>query len=318
MDNQTSESSSELNMDGAAAAFGNLFEPVIEEKTGADLEAEALDELTKKPAEKEPAAEVSDDDQPEDSVIIEVDGKEVKMSKAELAEAYKNGLRQSDYTKKTMEAADTRKAADAEIQKATQERYQYQAGLQKVAAQLEGALQQQNNIDWQGLLDNDPVEYLKQQHLFQQRQAAYQDNMQQQQQIDQLNQSENAKHRDSFLRSQQEELLAKLPEWKDPAKASAEKQAIMKYLGEQGYDSESLNNITDHKAVILGRKAMLYDKMMEKASAAAKKVATIPQKVVRPGAGESPVSQDGQRAIMKRLASSGSVDDAAAAFGNYL
>lgn len=318
MDNQTSESSSDLNMDGAAAAFGNLFEPVIEEKTGTDLEKEALEELTKKKVDETPQEVESDDEPTDDSIVIEVDGKEVKMSKAGLAEAYKNGLRQSDYTKKTMEAADTRKAADAEIQKATQERHQYQAGLQKVAAQLEGALQQQNNIDWQGLLDSDPVEYLKQQHLFQQRQAAYQDNMQQQQQIDQLNHSENAKQRDAFLRTQQEELLAKLPDWKDPAKASAEKQAIMKYLSDQGYDSDALNNITDHKAVILGRKAMLYDKMMEKANAASKKVATIPQKVVRPGAGESPANQDSQRAVMKRLAASGSLDDAAAAFGNYL
>ena len=302
-----------LDTNGAAQAFSALLDPPeIVEKSADDLEKEALAELTdEKTVEAEPEAE------DEGAITIQVDGKDVTLTKAELADAYKNGLRQSDYTKKTMEVAESRKAAEAETYRAYQERHQYAANLQKMAAQLEGALTEQNKIDMQSLLESDPVEYLKQQHLYQQRQAAYQNNIQQQQQLAQIAQAEQAKSMDSFLRSQQDELLAKLPDWRDPAKAQAEKSALSKYLLAQGFDGEAVGNITDHKAVILGRKAMLYDAMMAKANAAAKKVAAVPQRVIRSGVGESS-KPDGRSAAMQKLGKTGRVEDAAAVFAQFI
>ena len=80
---------------------------------------------------------------------------------------------QADYTKKTMAAADERKAATAETQKAQQERATYAQNLQEMQIRLEGALQEQSKaIDWEQLLNSDPVEYLKQQHLVQSRPTA--------------------------------------------------------------------------------------------------------------------------------------------------
>jgi len=318
MDTPAQESTGPLNVDGAAQAFSALLAPPeVVEKSADDLEKEVIADLTEAKAEEEsPAVEEAPAEEGE-AITIEVDGKEVKLSKAELADYYKNGLRQSDYTKKTMEVAETRKAAEAEIAKAQAERTQYQANLQKMAAQLEGALQEQQKIDWQQLLDSDPVEYLKQQHLFQQRQAAFQQNLQQQQYLQQQAQAEQTKAMESFVRTQQQELLAKLPDWKDPAKAAAEKQALSKYLQEQGFEPEAVGNITDHRAVILGRKAMLYDAMMSKANAAAKKVSAAPQRVIKSGTGE--VSRpDGRSAAMQRLGKTGRVEDAAAVFAQFL
>lgn len=311
-----SESTSPLNLDGAAQAFSTLLsEPEVVEKSADDLEKEVIADLTaEQSVEESPVEEAPAEGE---TVTIEVDGKSVTLNKAELADYYKNGLRQADYTKKTMEAAETRKAAEAEIARAQAERTEYATNLQKMAAQLEGALQEQQKIDWNQLLESDPVEYLKQQHLFQQRQAAYQQNLQQQQAIQAQFQAESAKQLQSFLQSQQQELLAKLPDWKDPAKAQAEKAALSKYLIEQGFDENAVGNITDHKAVILGRKAMLYDAMMAKANAAAKKVAAAPQRVVRSGVGESP-RIDGRSAAMQRLGKSGRVEDAAAVFAQFL
>ena len=313
---QASIDSSPLNVDGAAQAFSALLDPPdVQEKSADDLEKEVLEDLTAQKAEE--SSEVVEDAPAEDAVTIEVDGKAVTLTKAELADYYKNGLRQSDYTKKTMEVAETRKAAEAEIAKAQAERQEYAVNLQKMAVQLEGALQEQQKIDWNSLLESDPVEYLKQQHLYQQRQAAYQQNIQQQQLIQQQFQAESAKQLQSLIQSQQQELLAKLPDWKDPAKAQAEKAALSKYLIEQGFDEQAVGNITDHKAVILGRKAMLYDAMMAKANAAAKKVSAAPQRVVRSGVGESP-RIDGRSAAMQRLGKSGRVEDAAAVFAQFL
>ena len=316
MDNpSSSESNTPLDINGAAQAFSTLLDPPeVVEKSADDLEKEALAELTAEKQE-EPQAEPAE---AEDSgVTIEVDGQTVTLTKAELAEAYTSGLRQSDYTKKTMEVSEQRKAAEAEIAKAQQERQAYATNLQKMAAQLEGALTEQSKIDWQQLLDSDPVEYLKQQHLFQQRQAAFQQNQQQQQYLAQVAQAEQAKARESFLAKQQEELLAKLPDWKDPAKASAEKAALQKYLLEQGFDPNDVNSVSDHRAVIMGRKAMLYDAMMAKANAAAKKVAAAPQRVVRSGVADSG-KPDGRSAAMVRLGKTGKVEDAAAVFAQFL
>lgn len=317
MDNPSTESSTgPLNINSAASAFASLLDPPEvkkDEQPEAPAEPESSDETEAEPVE-------ATDEQPSEDgekVTIEVDGKTVELSKEELAEAYKNGLRQSDYTKKTMEVAEQRKAAEAEIAKAQQERYEYAVNLQKMAAQLEGALEQQSQIDWQALLESDPVEYLKQQNLYQQRQAAYQNTLSQQQQLAAQAQADQAQARQAYLAQQQEALLAKLPDWKDAAKAQAEKSAIAQYLKDTGFEDDLISQVADHRQVLIARKAMLYDQMMSKAQAAAKKVAAAPQRVVKPGQGESP-RVDGRSSAMQRLGKSGKVEDAAAVFASFI
>lgn len=321
MDNQGTESSGNeaLSINDATQAFSSLFEG-NDEQSAKDLEEKKDDpEAPQDPEEDNPEADEPEKEEPAEpeadsnEVTIEVDGKTVKLTKEELAEAYKNGLRQSDYTKKTMEVAEQRKAAEAQLNQALQERQAYQQNLQKMAAQLEGVLGAQQNIDWEQLLESDPTEYLKQQHLFQQRQAAYQKNIQEQQYLEKVNQQEYARHMQTVLSTEQQALLDSLPEWKNEAKANEEKAAIRDYMLAQGFDKASLDNLMDHRAVILSRKAMLYDKTMAKASAAAKKVAEVPQKVLKPGSGEKPDTSSNKQ-NMERLKKSGSVMDAANVF----
>ncbi|WP_218568836.1 hypothetical protein [Pseudomonas sp. BGI-2] len=225
--------------------------------------------------------------------------------------------RQSDYTKKTMEASEQRKNADAAVQQAQQERQEYHSKLERMAAQLEGALEQQSQIDWNALIESDPVEYLKQQQLFQQRQALYQQNTQERQKLAQQFQTEQAQAHQSYLAKQQEDLLAKLPDWKDDAKAKAEKTAISEFLQKQGFEAEDISSIADHRHVLVARKAMLYDQIMANAKLQAKKVQEAPQRVVKPGVGESR-HIDGRSAASKRLEKTGRVEDAAAVFAQFL
>ena len=316
MDNPSTESSTPLNIDGAASAFAELLEPsqeVEREEQGAAAEPEAQAN-----EDAEPVAE--EDAQPDDGsdeVTIEVDGKTVTLKKSELADAYKNGLRQSDYTKKTMEVAEQRRAAEAEVAQARAEREAYAVNLSKMAAQLEGVLEQQASINWQELLESDPVEYLRQQNLYEQRQAAYQKTQQAQAQLMEIAKAEQAQVHAMTLAQQQEVLLAKLPEWRDESKAKAEKAAIAGYLREQGFEAAAIQNINDHRAVLMARKAMLYDQMVGKANAAAKKVAAVPQRVVTPGSsGQTRI--DGRSSAMQRLGKSGRVEDAAAVFASIL
>lgn len=314
MDNPSQESSNTLNLNQAGSLFSDMIDPVEKEPETPEAAAERL--ATEEAARPETEAETTEEGA--HTIPVEVDGKTIELTKEQIAEAYKNGLRQADYTKKTMEVSEQRKAAESEIAAARQERQQYAERLNVHLIQLQGVLQEQSQINWQQLLDADPVEYLKQQHLFQQRQAAYQNAQQEQGKIWQQQQAENTANQQAYLAKQQDELLAKLPEWKDANKAKAEKEQLRTYLQDKlGFSPEHVAGVQDHRAVLMARKAMLYDSLMERAQTATKRVAPLPTKVERPGNGDSK-PQDGRTEAMKRLSKSGRMEDAAAIFSSML
>lgn len=290
---------------------GNLPQSTNEEPEKKEPEEPPVVEAEAEP-EEPPEQETPEEDDP--TVTIKIDGKDVEVKLSELKNGYQ---RQADYTRKTMELSEQRKATDAEINKARSERQQYQNGLQQQAALLQAQLQEQQQIDWQKLLADDPIEYLKQQHLAQSRQAALQRTFAEQQRVASINQAEQQQAYQSYLTQQQDELLAKLPDWKDETKAKAERAALIEFLKDTGYTQKEIDNVADHRAVVMARKAMLYDKMMSKAQTAAKRVQNLPQKTVKPSGGE-PVSLDKRGAAFQKLQKSGSIDDAAAVFRSFL
>lgn len=306
-----------LDINQAGAAFAAMLDPVEPRET------EGADPQNAEPAEKpaEPNAQEEGGDAPEseaegnEPVTVEIDGKTVELTKAQIAEAYKGALRQADYTKKTQEIAEQRKTAEAETAKAREERNRYADGLQKAASVLEAQLQEQQQIDWPKLLEADPVEYLRQQHLAQARQAQLNQTYQQKQQLDAQAQAEHQAALKTHVESQRSELIAKIPAWKDEAVMKAEATELREYLKTQGLTEQEIYSVTDHRAIVQSRKAMLYDKMMSKASAAAKKIATTPQRVERPAGGESK-GIDRRAADFQRLQKTGSVDAAASVFAN--
>lgn len=310
MDNPSTESSqSPLNTDQAASLFAEMLDP---EREQPEQQAEGAEPAA--PTEEAPAEPQEAEQQEEQTFTVTIDGKEVEVPLSELKNGYQ---RQSDYTRKTMEAAELRKQAESETARAHQERQAYAANLQRMQAQLEGALQEQQQIDWQKLLESDPVEYLKQQHLFQQRQAAYQQNLAHQNQLMAMAKAEQEQAKARTLEEQRQALMTKLPEWKDESKRKAETESLKQYLTQEGYSDNDVASITDARAVILARKAMLYDQMISKASAAAKKVQNLPQKVERSGTGESH-NLDRRGAAFQKLSKTGRIEDAAAVFASLI
>ena len=317
----TSESS--LTTEQAGAAFAALLEPkdpasATPEADGlSDAErvaaAELVEEEKRKAEETPPDSDAGDDE----TVTVIVDGKPVELTKAQIAEAHKSGLRQADYTKKTTELAEQRKAAEAETTKARAEREQYMQGLQKAQAVLESQLEDQQKIDWETLLSTDPVEYLRQQHLVQARQAQLQQTYQQRQQLEALSQAEHQEALKAHVESEREKLFANIPEWKDEAKRKAGATELMNYLKTQGLSEQEIVSVTDHRAITQSYKAMKYDQMIAKASAAAKKIDNTPQRVLRPTGGESQ-QLDKRTAAYQRLSKSGKVEDAAAVFASLI
>ena len=248
----TSESSGPLDTSQAAEAFTNFFdapaEPVKEETPTVDTELD-----TPQPVEQEAEAPTEAEASAEEStpITVKIDGKDVVLTPEQIAEAYKGQLRQDDYTRKTMQAAEARKAADAEVAKAQQERQAASAQLAQNANLLQAVLQEQGQTDWQALLKSDPVAYLEQRHLFEQRQAALQQTLQQKSQMDELTKAEQAQAYQRYMQEQQQELVAKLPTWKDAAKAKAETEALKSYLKGEGYDDQSIAGISDHRLSLI-------------------------------------------------------------------
>jgi hypothetical protein len=331
LDTASEPSNASLSVRDAAALFEapepEQGQPEAQASDPAKAEPAKAPEATQADANPEKAEDAQQTEDDGATITIEVDGKAVEVKKSDLPDLYKNGLRQADYTRKTMEAAEQRKTADAEANKAREQRQQMAQGLQQNHALLVAALQEQDKIDWDALIQQDPQEYLKQKHLYDRRQAALQDTLAKSRQLGAAEQQERVKHLSDTVEREQQELLAKLPEWKDEKKAAADKQGIVQELLARGFEAERIfgkpfpdgtpnpdaPGLTDHKILLLVRDAMLYRKTMEKAKTAAQKVSNLPQKVERPGGGETnPL--DGRTTAIKQLNKSGSVRDAAAVF----
>jgi hypothetical protein len=112
---------------------------------------------------------------------------------------------------------------------------------------------------------------------------------------------------------QNEILLQKLPEWREPARAETEKVQIADYLIRQGFNQADLSNLIDHRQMLMARKAMLYDQSRGQVDAAKKRVAKVPR-IMKPGA-PKPTEQLASEKLQKlrsRLENSGSIDDAVA------
>jgi hypothetical protein len=306
-----------LEGNAAVDAFANILNPPSEEEIKESETLETAKQAKELAGEAETSEEDAGDTEDEEGekITIEIDGKMVELTPKEVAEAYKNGLRQDDYTRKTMAAAEERKAADAEVQKARTERAEYHQKLTTYAIQLQGTLAESQAINFDELRESDPIEYLKQKDLLEKRQLALNQAYQEHQQIEQLNAQEAEQAKIQYLQTQQQELLAKLPAWKDETKAKAEKEDIKAYLKGQGFSDQDIAGVGDHRQVLLIRNAMLFDKLMKQAPAATKKVASAPAKVERPGV--SNLSDNAQRdKVMKQVRSSKSLttDQAASAF----
>jgi hypothetical protein len=111
--------------------------------------------------------------------------------------------------------------------------------------------------------------------------------------------------------------LSAIPDWKDQKKATAEKTMLLEFGQKIGFTPDELKNVVDHRAVVLLRKAALYDQMMSKRGQI-KPVTNNGPRPAKPGAaGRVSATTEATRA-QQRLAKTGRVDDAANAIYQLL
>jgi len=318
----TSQDSGPMTLGQAAERFEDLFEPkkatkevaedaetnaALEGDDDPDPEAEQEDEEEDKPEETD-----SEDEQVKKPELhtVKVDGKEIQVPLEELVKGYQ---READYTRKTMSLAEQRKAAEAEFEAVRGEREQYRQTLGTLQQQIQ---QTEPKIDWAKLQEENPGEWTRQRLLQIDRQTALQNIEAERQRIAGLQQEEADKGLQARLSEESTKLVAAIPEWKDEKKASAEKAELVKFAATLGFSPEEVANVTDHRAIVMLRRAYQHEQLIAKRAALKPDPVEVP-KTAKPGPPATSQISQIQRA-QQRLAKTGKVTDAARVIERFL
>ncbi len=248
-------------------------------------------------------------------VPVNVDGETANPTFSELVKSYRTG----GEADKRVEEAKTQAAALT--QELTQRQQALDGQFQVAAKLIENAEklidQDVSQIDWNTLRQDDPAEYAARHAETKDRREQIErmkrEAVESYQTLTEEQQRERAEERKKYFAQQSTALLTKLPEWQDETTATAERERIVVYLRNEGFEDQDIMGATDHRLVVMARKAMLFDERQGKASVAKKKVAKVP-KVLKPGTPkpQDQINQEKRDKARERLRNSGSLDDAMA------
>ena len=234
------------------------------------------------PEEVETESEEVAAEEPEEEFIdLVVNGEQVKKTKSEVSELAQKGL---DYTQKTQQLAEQRQQAQAEINAKAEEFKMREAVIEHLAEakSLESQLKQYQGVDWNALVDSDPIQAMKLDRQYRELQSAYS------QKVNDINAAQQniSDQRQHFtqelLQREKQSMMEAIPDWKDAEKSKSERAEIKASLQKAGFTPEEIENLSDHRSVVIARKAMLYDQMMSKKPEVQKRVSEAP-KPVKPG-----------------------------------
>ena len=248
---------------------------------------------------------------------IKVDGEEYEVGIDELKSGYQ---RQADYTRKSQALAQQRKETEniqSERQRLEQERQMYANGLQMLQEQQTAKLQDFDKVDWETMKEEDPYQYMLKKDEYRDAQERVNNAAQQQVLIQQEQQAASNQARGQFVQQEYARLVAALPEWND--KDSTIKKDIQEYATSVGFRPEEINQLADHRSVLVIKKAMEFDKLTKKVAPKKKAVKKVP-KVQKAGRGTSKedTAAENQKKKRARLRKTGKQDDAASLFYDML
>lgn len=256
-----------------------------------------------------------------ESVKVKVNGEEVEVTLDELARGYS---RQSDYSRKTQQLAEERKAFQAEAEAIRQERAQYATLLGALQKQLEAAVQVDQPPDFDRLYEEDPTRAIvleRQWKKVQEERTAKMAAIRAEQERLNASFSQEAQQQlQQTLVTEAQKLQEIIPSWKDEKVAKTEKKMVRDWLLNQGVSEQDINGLVRAQHVAILRKAMLYDVGQQRAQSSVKPqpVATRP---VKPG---SAANVPGTKSVTdvtrakQRLAKTGTVNDAASVLAAML
>lgn len=269
----------DIPADNPAGADAPAQEPAQQDGAAGAVQAEPTDDTLT--ADAEPAEGQAAEDDGED---IEHDGKTYRVPK-ELKESF---LRQADYTRKTQELADNRRALEAQQARVQQQERWAHEHTQEIGqlVAIDGRLQQYANVNWQAENQRDPVATQAAWIEYQQLRDARAGLANSLQQRDAQRNAEAERDRANRLAEGRAQLAKAIPGWNDDKSAALGKFGIDSY----GLKAEEVDNLTDPRLVRILHDASLWRQHVTKQRAAAQQVSATPpaQPVTVIGARRSP------------------------------
>ena len=339
-DSTDSETGATFDVDSAAAAIHGLlgddldFKDQQVEHDESDESEDADDADADEDADDDSRDEADDDDSDESEDTeddaeddedtddaapavhkIKVDGEEIEVS---LEEALAGYQRQQAFTKRTQALAEQRREVEAERATVTQKQQEYLDRLDVVTKALKGG----DEPNWEKLKSGDRVAYAEQRAAWQDRADQLGAIETEQKRVrDELRANYKAE-RDRMISQEAERLESAIPEWAaDPEVARSDKQRLAQFAQTTyGFTPQDLEQVVDHRVILLLRDAMQSHDMKAKGAKAkdALRGSRKRSMTLTPGkAGEKRQSK-GKNPARTRLRQSGSVDDAAAVFFDML
>ena len=279
----------------------------LEEEMVEDEESDFDDEI-----DDEEQTEVEDEQEQPTYYKVRIDGEEVEVTLEELQSGYS---RQQDYTRKTQELSQQRKTIEQQQQELAQRDAIYSQLLPKLEAQLKGELA--GEPDWNKLYEDDPVGYVREKQLWDEKKEKLQATQAEQQRLQQEAMQKQQEQIAQMVQEGQQKLLELIPEWQDPEVATKDKLAIREYgINVLGYSPQEMDAVYDYRALLGLRNAWLQSKTVK----ATKKKPTEKAKarVARPGTTNRPRSVAPVKRAKQRLAKTGKPSDAAKVFEQLL
>jgi|TARA_R100000030_G_scaffold93477_1_gene79673 hypothetical protein len=286
-------------------------EEAVEDVVEDDYDIDEDIEETEEEVELDEQESFEEEEQPQ-VYSVKIDGQEQKVTLQELQQGYS---RQQDYTRKTQELSQQRKDFEAQQAELAKKDAIYKELLPRMEQTLEGELA--NEPDWKSLYESDPIAYVREKDLFNEKKEKFKAVQAEQQRLQQEQLTSQQAEIQKAVELGNQKLLEAVPEWKDADVALKEKQSIAKYaMDVLGYSQDEINQVYDYRALLGLRGAWLHHqtgKAIKK-----KPVEKAPARVGKPGSANKPKTATPLKKAKQRLAKSGKLRDAAKVFENLI
>jgi len=283
-----------IDINEAATLISNMGMP--EDST------EQTEEHVEQPTTEVDEQETEAVETPEDQ-FIEIDGEQISLS--DLRNGY---LRQQDYTRKTQEIAEERRQYRENQRDVNALRSEAIQGIEQIKQELSVQFQFMEKPDFDWLAQNDPAEFIRQQHVWQQREDQVRQLWEAEQHLKQKAAEFEAEQHKAALQESHERFISKYPEMKDRAKSEEAFSEITQYLLDTGFTKEEIQSVSDYRIIDI-----LYQNVqLQKAQRKVPEVVAKMNKKPVLSAKQTSTKPDMNRSEIEQFNKTRSVNDAAA------
>ena len=317
----------QTSMEEAVTSFEQYLEPEEEKLEEAQVESQADETVEEEIVEEEELqaddfeeteeTETLDDEQDEieeqnepQLYAVKINGEDVEVTIDELQSSYS---RQADYTRKTQDLAQQRKTVEEQQSEVAKNEAIYKELLPKMEAALSESLGDEPN--WETLYSNDPIGYVRERDLWNEKQQKLQAVQAEQQRLQEEAQAKQQEQIQNYMQYGDKQLLKIVPEWKDQSIAQKEKLAIRDHaINDLGFTAEEINQVYDYRLLMGLRNSWMQNKTQKAVKKKPTQKASARNRVAKPGSVSRKKTSTPLKKSKARLAKSGKVQDAAKVF----